>query len=106
LQSHSHHRRSLCPAGTSSSCDSSVAVATGSRLDGRGSIPGMAILFLITTASRPALGTTQPPIQWVSGALSPGVKQLKREAYHSPSSSAQVKKRIPPLPHTSSWHSA
>jgi hypothetical protein len=28
----------------------------------------------LTSASRPTLGTTQPPVQWVPGALSPGVK--------------------------------
>jgi hypothetical protein len=33
---------------------------------------------------RPALGPTQPPIQWVPGALSPGVKRPGREADHSP----------------------
>jgi hypothetical protein len=31
-------------------------------------------IFLFTTASRTALGPTQPPIQWVPEALSPGVK--------------------------------
>jgi hypothetical protein len=31
------------------------------------------------TASRPALGRTQPPIQWVPGALSMEVKRLGRE---------------------------
>jgi hypothetical protein len=34
--------------------------------------------------SRTALGPTQPPIQWVPGALSLGVKQPGHEADHSP----------------------
>jgi hypothetical protein len=49
------------------------------------------VTFLFTTTSRPALGLTQPPIQWLPGALSLGVKQLKRETGHSPPSSAEVK---------------
>jgi hypothetical protein len=40
-------------------------------------------IFLFTTASRRTLGPTQPPIQWVPGALSMGVKRLEREADHS-----------------------
>jgi hypothetical protein len=48
-------------------------------------------IFFFTTASRKALTPTQPPIQWVSGALSLGVKRLGREADHSPPSSAEVK---------------
>jgi len=48
-------------------------------------------IFLFTTASRPALGPTQPPIQWVPGALSLGLKLPGREADHSPPSSAEVK---------------
>jgi len=37
------------------------------------------------------LWPTQPPIQWVVGALSPGVKLQGREADHSSQSSAEVK---------------
>jgi hypothetical protein len=48
-------------------------------------------IFLFTTTSRTALGTTQPPIQWVPRALSVGVKRPGREADHSPPSSAEVK---------------
>jgi hypothetical protein len=39
-------------------------------------------IFLFTTASRTALGPTQPPIQWVPGVLSVGVKRPGREADH------------------------
>jgi hypothetical protein len=46
--------------------------------------------FLFNTASRTALGPTQPLIQWVPGALSLGVKQPGREADHSPPSGAEV----------------
>jgi hypothetical protein len=45
------------------------------RLRGRGSSPGKVKNFLPSTSSRPVLGSTQPPIQWVPGALSPGVKR-------------------------------
>jgi hypothetical protein len=48
-------------------------------------------IFPFTTASRTALGPTQPPIKWVLGALSLGVKRPGREADHSPPSSAKVK---------------
>jgi hypothetical protein len=48
-------------------------------------------IFLFTTASRTALGPTQPPIQWVPEALSLGIKRLGREADHSPPSSVEVK---------------
>jgi hypothetical protein len=46
---------------------------------------------LPTTASRSALGPIQPPIQWVLGASSPGLKQPGREADHSPPSNVEVK---------------
>jgi hypothetical protein len=48
--------------------------------------------FLFSTSSRPALGSTQPPIQWVLGALSTGVNRPGREADHSPPASTEVKK--------------
>jgi hypothetical protein len=38
-----------------------------------------------------ALGPTQPPIQWVLGALSLGVKWQEREADHLPPSTTKVK---------------
>jgi hypothetical protein len=47
----------------------------GYWLDGRGSIPGRdRDFFLYCVASRPALRSTQPPIQLVSEALSQKVK--------------------------------
>jgi hypothetical protein len=49
------------------------------------------VIFLIAIASRLAVGSTQPPIQWVSGVFPPGVKWPGREADHSPPSSAEVK---------------
>jgi hypothetical protein len=48
------------------------------RFDSR---QGMGI-FLFATASRTALRPTQPPIQWVPGALSLEVKRPRREADH------------------------
>jgi hypothetical protein len=41
--------------------------------------------------SRPALGPTQPPIQWVQRVLSLGVKRPGRETDHTPASSAEVR---------------
>jgi hypothetical protein len=57
-------------------------------------------IFFNSTASRPALGPVKPPIQWVPGALFPGVKRQGREADHSPPSSYEVKNggAIAPLP--------
>jgi hypothetical protein len=43
--------------------------------------PQQGKIFLFSTASRLALGPTQPPIQWVLGALSRGVKQVESEAW-------------------------
>jgi hypothetical protein len=62
------------------------------RLDDRGfeSRQGLEI-FLFITASRSALGLAQPPIQWIPGHPSLGVKRPGREADHSRPSSAEVK---------------
>jgi hypothetical protein len=51
-------------------------------------------IFVFTTASRTVRRPTQPPIQWVPGALSLGVKRVGREADHSPPSSAEIKEFV------------
>jgi hypothetical protein len=57
---------------------------------------------LCATASRTALGPAQPPIQWVTGALTSGAKRPGREAGHLPPSSAEgMRGATPPLPSTS-----
>jgi hypothetical protein len=72
-----------------------VGVSTGCRLDGRISIPDRG-----ASASRQAILSTQPPIQWISGA-----KRSWREADRSPPSSVEVKngEAVPPLPNMPSW---
>jgi hypothetical protein len=47
---------------------------------------------LFATASRPALRPTQSPVKWVAGTLTSRFKRPGREADHSPSSSAEIKK--------------
>jgi hypothetical protein len=64
-------------------------------------------IFFFTTASRTALGPTQPPIQWVR--LSLGVKRPGCKADHSPPSSAEVKLCVElylDSPNTPSWRGA
>jgi hypothetical protein len=66
-------------------------------------------IFLFTTAFTTALGPTQPPIQWVSGGVSLGVKRPGRKADHLPPSSARVKEYVElhlHSPKTSSWRGA
>jgi hypothetical protein len=84
-----------------------AGIATGYRLDGRCSSTGGDRIFLFPTASRPALGPTQPPIQWIQVAPYPGLKRPGREADHSPPANAMVKNggAIPPLLRTSSCRS-
>jgi hypothetical protein len=51
---------------------------------------------------------TQPPMQWIPGAVFPKVKRPDREADYSSSSSAEIKNggSIPRLLHWCSWRSA
>jgi hypothetical protein len=66
-------------------------------------------ISLFTIVSRPALGPTQPPTQWVPGALSLGVNGPGREADQSPPSSAEVKECVELCihsPNTPSWRGA
>jgi hypothetical protein len=77
--------------------DNSVGIVLDYGLEDRGSrvrFPEGLGIFLFTTASRTALGPTQPPIQWVPGALSLVLKRPGREADHSPPSSAEVKECV------------
>jgi hypothetical protein len=57
---------------------------------GFGSRRGVEISLFIRTALRP----TQPPIQCVTGALSPRVKRPGREPDRSPPSSAEIKECV------------
>jgi hypothetical protein len=66
-------------------------------------------IFLFTTASGMVLGPTQPPIQWVPGALPLKVKRQVREADNSSPSSAEVKECVELYlhsPDTPSWRGA
>jgi hypothetical protein len=88
---------------------SSVGIVLGYGLTNLGSrvrFPAEAGIFLFTTASRTSMGPTQPTIQWVSGALSLGLKRPEREADHLSPSSAKVKECVEPYlhsPNTPSW---
>jgi len=67
----------------------------GYGLDDRGFLSRQVLgIFLFTTASRPTLGPTQPPIQWVPGALSLELRRLGSKADHLPPSGAEVKERV------------
>jgi hypothetical protein len=74
--------------------DSSVGIVTGYELDGRGvgvSDPVRAIFFPTPRHPDRFWGPPSLLIQWVTGALSSGVKLPGREADHSPPTSVEVK---------------
>jgi hypothetical protein len=64
--------------------DSSVGIATSYGLDDQGVGPGKVKNFLFSKSSRSTLRSTQPPIQWVPGALSPGGKAASAPGEHHP----------------------
>jgi hypothetical protein len=65
----------------------------GYGMNDRSSVPGRFNdrIFLFAIAFRLALGPTQPPLQWVPGAITPVIKRSVLEADNSPASSAEVK---------------
>jgi hypothetical protein len=71
---------------------SAVGIATGCGLGDRGIGVQIPVESRVSISSRSALRHTQPPTQWVPGALSPEVKRQGRDADHSPPPSAEVKK--------------
>jgi hypothetical protein len=82
--------------------DSSVSIASGYRIDGWGSDPGWDILRNAHTDSG---------VYPVSHALSIGGSFTEGKATRAERSPPFIAKlendgAIPPLPHTSSWHSA
>ena len=72
--------------------DSSVGIATRYGLD-RPAIESLCGGRDFPHPSRPALGPTQPPVQWVPG-LYWGVKRPGRGVDHPPPSSAEVEGRV------------
>jgi hypothetical protein len=92
--------------------DCSVGIALSYGLDDRGSRVRFSAgdgKFLFTTASITALVLTQPPIQWLPGAISLEINRRGREADHSPPSSVEVKECVEIYlhsPNTPSWRGA
>jgi hypothetical protein len=94
----------LWPSG---SWDSTVGIATGYGLDDRGvkvKSPGRVKNFYFSALSKPTLGPTQPPIQWVPGSFfRGGLKLTTRILLVLRSRKCGT---IHPVPHMPSWHCA
>ena len=82
--------------------DSSVGIVTRYGLDGPGIESPWGQDF--PHPSRPALGPTQLPIQWVTGVF-PGVTRPGRGVDHPPPYSAEVKEIIELCLYSPSGHS-
>lgn len=76
-----------CTALQESSWDASVDIVMGYRLRSWGLIPSRSKICFSIPVFRPALGPSQPPIQWYL-RLTP--KQLGHEADYSPPYSAKI----------------
>jgi hypothetical protein len=70
------------------SWDSSVGIATSYGLDGRVSIPGRSTRIFVHSVQTGSVA--HPPIQWVPGAVSFGVRRLGHGTDHSPPFNAEV----------------
>jgi hypothetical protein len=102
------HLRLGLPSGYFPSGFPTKILYTSMGVRGLNSQRGLRII-LFSTASRPALEPTQPPIQWKPEALSLGVKRPGSEANHSPPPSAEVKEWVELYLHshnTPSWRGA
>jgi hypothetical protein len=87
---------------------SSVGIAKGYGLDGRGSIPGKDKSFSLLCNVQIGFGAHPTSYPMGTQGSLPKVKRPRSEADHLPPSNAEVKSSgaIFPLPHISSWHSA
>jgi hypothetical protein len=71
--------------------DSTVSIVIGYGLDDRGVGVQVLVGSRIFSSSRPVLGPTQPPVQWLPWTLSQGVKRPGREDDQSPPTIVEVK---------------
>ena len=71
--------------------DSSIGIATRYGWTVRGSNPGWGWDF--RHPSRPAIGPTQPPVEWVTSHF-PGIRWPRRGVKHPPRSSAKLRERV------------
>jgi hypothetical protein len=72
-----------------------VGIATAYGLNDRWvgvRVPVGSRIFFSPSHPDPSMGSAQPPIQLVTGAVSPGVKRPGSKADHSPPISVEVKK--------------
>jgi hypothetical protein len=58
----------------------------------RSTSPDVGKNFHFSVSSRPSLGPTQPPIQWVPGTVALEIKWSGHEADYSPATRTEVKK--------------